>query len=138
VAIAGGHVGVLLNRLRLFGIDELLGERALFAWSAGAMAVAERIVLFHDYPPQGGALPRCSKRGSDCARGLLPLPHARRRLRLDDPLRVALHRPPLRARPALAFDDGARLVLREGEIVDAVGVSRLEVSGGSIAAAVAA
>src|ERR1700722_8177266 len=48
---AGGHVATLVNRLLLFGIAELTRERAVFAWSAGAMAITERIVLFHDYPP---------------------------------------------------------------------------------------
>ena len=53
VAIAGGHVATLLNRLTLFQIDKLVGSRVVFAWSAGAMAISERVVLFHDDPPQG-------------------------------------------------------------------------------------
>src|SRR5262245_28248241 len=53
LAIAGGHVAVLLNRLRLFGIPQLAGDRPVIAWSAGAMAISETVVLFHDSPPQG-------------------------------------------------------------------------------------
>ena len=63
LAIAGGHVAVLLNRLRLFGLAERLGGRALFAWSAGAMAACERIVLFHDSPPQGQGVPEVLESG---------------------------------------------------------------------------
>src|SRR5437764_598914 len=57
LAIAGGHVAVLLNRLRLFGILALAEGRTIIAWSAGAMAVSDRIVLFHDSPPQGPGNP---------------------------------------------------------------------------------
>ena len=53
IAIAGGHVASLLNRLRLFGIAELAVGKTIFAWCAGAMAISERVVLFHDSPPQG-------------------------------------------------------------------------------------
>src|SRR5262249_44808542 len=41
LAIAGGHVAVLLNRLRLFGVPELADGRPVIAWSAGAMAVSD-------------------------------------------------------------------------------------------------
>ena len=43
--IAGGHVAVLMNRMRLFGMKELLRDRAIIAWSAGAMVLGERIVV---------------------------------------------------------------------------------------------
>jgi hypothetical protein len=48
-------VAVLVNRLRLFGLGDLVADKTVFAWSAGAMAVSERVVLFHDDPPQGTA-----------------------------------------------------------------------------------
>ena len=53
VVIAGGHVAVLLNRIRLFGLDHLLAHKPVIAWSAGAMAMTERIVLFHHAAPHG-------------------------------------------------------------------------------------
>jgi hypothetical protein len=64
LAIAGGHVATLLNRLELFGIAELLGDKPVFAWSAGRDGrQSERVVLFHDDPPQGrGASPRSGAR----------------------------------------------------------------------------
>lgn len=90
VAIAGGHVAILLNRLRLFGLAELVAGKPIFAWSAGAMATAERVVLFHDHPPQGAGNAEVFEVGLGFHRGLLPLPHARRRLQLEEPQRVAL------------------------------------------------
>ncbi len=90
LVIAGGHVAVLLNRLRLFRFTELTAAKPLIAWSAGAMALAERVVLFHDSPPQGAGNAEVLDVGLGLYSGLLPLPHARRRLRLEDPFRVQL------------------------------------------------
>ncbi len=114
LAVAGGHVAVLLNRMRLFGVAELAAELPIFAWSAGAMALAERVVLFHDSPPQGAGNAEVLDLGLGLAHGLVPLPHARRRLRLDDPCRVALFARrfapalavPLEEAVALAWADG--------------------------------
>jgi hypothetical protein len=88
--IAGGHVAVLLNRLRLFDPIALLEDRPLLAWSAGAMALAERVVLFHDSPPQGAGNPEVLDAGLGVVRGIVPLPDASRRLQIDDPVRVSL------------------------------------------------
>ncbi len=109
LAVAGGHVAVLLNRLRLFGVLELAGDRPILAWSAGAMALSERVVVFHDSPPQGAGNAEMLETGLGRAVGLLPLPHARRRLRLADPNRVRLLA--RRFAPALcvALDEGDRL-----------------------------
>lgn len=115
VAIAGGHVAVVLNRMRLFGLAELLGELPVFAWSAGAMALAERIVLFHDSPPQGMGNPEVLDVGLGLAPGVVVLPHARRRLRLADPARVEILA--RRFSPALCvpFDDGEPALTWDGE-----------------------
>jgi hypothetical protein len=128
-AIAGGHVAVLINRLRLFGLGPTIAERPLFAWSAGAMAAASRIVLFHDSPPQGAGVPEVLESGLGVVRGLVPLPHARRRLRLDDPRRVAFMARRFAPEVALALDDGARVVIESGRIVSAVGAQRLTPDG---------
>lgn len=90
VCIAGGHVAVLLNRMRLFGLGDLLRDLPVFAWSAGAMALGERIVLFHDSPPQGAGNPEIFDADLGLFRGVIPLPHARHRLNLNDPVRVSL------------------------------------------------
>lgn len=107
LAIAGGHVAVLLNRLRLFGIADLIADVPIIAWSAGAMALAERIVLFHDSPPQGAGNAEVLDLGLGLVRGLLPLPHARLRLRLEDPHRVELFARRFAPATCLALDPGA-------------------------------
>ncbi len=129
VAIAGGHVAVLLNRLRLFGGSRLLRGRPLFAWSAGAMVVAERVVLFHDHPPQQSGDAELLDAGLGLCHGILPLPHARRRLRLGEPRRVALFAERFAPAAALAFDDGARLTVAEGGWRAGPGVFRLTPEG---------
>jgi len=91
LCVAGGHVAILLNRMRLLGVHELVGDgKPIFAWSAGAMALSERIVLFHDSPPQGPGDAEVLEAGLGLAPDIVPLPHARYRLRLDDRARVAL------------------------------------------------
>ena len=91
VCVAGGHVSILLRRLRLFGFTHLLRDQALIAWSAGAMAVSERVVLFHDDPPQGSGSAEVYEAGLGLAAGIVPLPHADKRLDLGNRRRVALH-----------------------------------------------
>jgi len=108
-AVAGGHVALLLNRLRLFGVAEMVGERDVFAWSGGAMVCAERLVLFHDDPPQGAGNAEVLEAGLGLYSGLLPLPHARRRLRLEEPLKVALFARRFADLQCVAMDDGAIL-----------------------------
>lgn len=58
-------------------------------WSAGAMVLAERLIVFHDSPPHGPGNPEVLDVGLGWCRGVVPLPHARRRLLLDDAERVS-------------------------------------------------
>jgi hypothetical protein len=109
VAIAGGHVGVLGSRLRLFALESHLRGRTVFAWSAGAMVACDRIVLFHDFPPQGPGYPEVLARGLSLARGLLPLPHASRRLALDDRRRVGFLARRFAPDPPVTLDPGSAL-----------------------------
>lgn len=114
--IAGGHVVALLNRLRLFGVADLVGERPIVAWSAGAMALSDRVVLFHDSPPQGPGDAEVLDAGLGRARGLVLLPHAKKRLRLEDASRVGLMA--RRFSPAACVpldDDGTGLICRGAE-----------------------
>jgi hypothetical protein len=101
VCVAGGHVAVLLDVLRLFDFPRLIEKRRLAVWSAGAMALSERVVLFHDNPPQGQGSAEVLEAGLGVVRGLLPLPHASHRLELDEPRRVSLFA--LRFRPLLCI-----------------------------------
>lgn len=92
LALAGGHVGVLMECLELFGVTAVLTSRRrppLLAWSAGAMALCEYVVLFADDEPQGNGHPEVFRAGLGVVRHLVPLPHARRRLRLHDKARVS-------------------------------------------------
>lgn len=88
--VAGGHVAILLNRLRLFRVLDLAESLPILAWSGGAMVMGQRIVLFHDSPPQGPGDAEVLSPGLGLVHGVLPLPSAAQRLRLDDPPRVAL------------------------------------------------
>lgn len=88
VAVAGGHVAVLLNRLRIFGVREMLRDKLLVAWAGGAMALSQRVVLFHDDPPWGPGHAEAFEEGLGLIPDLVPLPRASERLRLGDPLRV--------------------------------------------------
>jgi hypothetical protein len=91
LCVAGGNVGVLSERLWLFDVLGLVPEEMpIVAWSAGAMALADRIVLFHDSPPQGPGYAELWGPGQGRAPGVVPLPHATRRLRLEDPVRIQL------------------------------------------------
>jgi len=90
VAIAGGHVAALMTRLRLFDLGPLLAPYPIVAWSAGAMALTDRVVLFHDRPPQGPGAAEMLATGLGLVPGLVALPAPQTRLRLDDTTRVAL------------------------------------------------
>ncbi len=90
VCIAGGHVAILVNRVRMFGLMNLLEGRPIVAWAAGAMAISERVVLFHDSPPQGAGDAEVFDSGFGLAPGIVCLPHASKRLQLEDESRVSL------------------------------------------------
>jgi len=112
--IAGGHVASLLNRMRLFQLGSLLSSLTrplpVFAWSAGAMAITERVVLFHDSPPQGPGNAEILGPGLGLLPGVVVLPHARRRLRLDDRERVSLFARRFKPDRCLTLDEDQRLV----------------------------
>lgn len=129
VVIAGGHVAVLLNRLRLFGIAELAGPRPVVAWSAGAMALTERVVLFHDDPPHGEAISEILDAGLGLARDLVVLPEPRLRLRLDDAGRVSELAQRYAPAACVAIDHGAQIWVDGGRAVRAVAAHWLDASG---------
>ena len=89
LAIAGGHVASLLNRLRLFDIQSLAKGKVIFAWCAGAMAISERVVIFHDSPPQGPGAAEVLDEGLGLAGDVVVFPQPELRLNLDDRERIA-------------------------------------------------
>ena len=129
VCVAGGHVPVLLNRLRLFGLDRALRTRPVVAWSAGAMVMGERVMLFHDHPPQGAGSAELFEAGLGLVAGAVFLPHADDRLRLDDRSRVALLARRIAPSAALTLDDGDQLHWRRGRLTHVQGSKRLLRSG---------
>jgi hypothetical protein len=108
LVVTGGNVEVLLHVLRLFAVP---APPAVIAWSAGAMALTERVLLFHDRTPYSPSDAEFLDSGVGWLRGCVLLPHARRRLRTDDPVRMA--ELAARAAPArcVVLDDGVRLDL---------------------------
>jgi hypothetical protein len=108
LVVTGGNVDVVLHVLRLFAVP---APSAVIAWSAGAMALTERVLLFHDRTPYSPSDAEFLDSGVGWLRGCVLLPHARRRLRTDDPARMA--ELAARAAPArcVVLDDGVRLDL---------------------------
>jgi hypothetical protein len=106
--IAGGHAGVLLRLLHLFHLGPHLPARVV-AWSAGAMALTSRMVLFHDQAAQGTAQTEVFDEGLDVLPGLVLLPHARRRLRTEDAPRMAMLARRFAPATCLVLDDGVRI-----------------------------
>jgi hypothetical protein len=129
IAVAGGHVGILLDLLELFGIRDLVEDRTIVAWSAGAMALGTRVVLFHDRPPQGRGAAEALDAGLGLYDGFLPLPHAGRRLDLEDKKRVAIFADRFAPLLCAAMDEGAQVVFADGRIRHAEGARGLTAEG---------
>jgi hypothetical protein len=113
LAIAGGHVGDLLRVLHVFHVEPHLPERVV-AWSAGAMALTGRVVLFHDRAVQGAAQTEVFDEGLDVLPDLVLLPHARRRLRTEDAGRMSVLARRFAPATCLVLDDGVRVDLGPG------------------------
>jgi hypothetical protein len=110
LVVAGGHVGELIRVLHLFHLAPHVPARVV-AWSAGAMALTDRVVLFHDRAAQGASLTEVFDAGIGVIPGLVLLPHARRRLLTDDVLRMSGLARRFAPDPCLVLDDGVRVDL---------------------------
>ncbi len=115
VVIAGGHVGDLVKVLHLFHVEPHL-PGLVVAWSAGAMALTERVVLFHDYVPHGVAQTELMGEGLGLLHNLVPLPDARRRLRVNDPVRMSVLARRFAPAHCVVLDDGVRVRLTDGSL----------------------
>jgi hypothetical protein len=104
---------VLADTLHLFNVAAAL-RSPVIAWSAGAMALAERIVLFHDRAPQGPGHPEVYGNGLSVLRGMVPLPHARARLLLDDAPRMAVFARRFAPARCVPLENGTRIEI-DGE-----------------------
>jgi hypothetical protein len=110
LVVAGGHVGDLLRVLHLFHVSPHVPPRVV-AWSAGAMALTPRVVLFHDRAAHGASLTEVFDAGIGVVPGLVLLPHARRRLLTDDHLRMSVLARRFAPASCLVLDDGVRVDL---------------------------
>jgi hypothetical protein len=112
MVVAGGHVGILLHLLHIFGLAATI-KAPLITWSAGAMALSDRVVLFHDQGPPGRRHPEVFAEGLGAFAGVLPFPHPRRRLRLGDTGQMSLLARRFAPRACLLLSDGVRVDLRD-------------------------
>jgi len=108
--VAGGHVGVLAEVLHLFNVAAVL-RSPVIAWSAGAMALADRIVLFGDRSPQGPGHAEVYGSGLGITRDLVLLPHARARLLLDNALRMSVFAQRFAPARCVLLESGSRVEL---------------------------
>jgi hypothetical protein len=108
LVVAGGHVGVLADALHLFNVAAAL-RSPVIAWSAGAMALSERVVLFHDRAPQGPGHPEVYSSGLSVMRNVVPLPHARARLLLGDATRMAVFARRFAPARCVLLENGTRI-----------------------------
>lgn len=115
VVIAGGHVGDLVRVLHLFHVEPHL-PGLVIAWSAGAMSLTEKVVLFHDFVPHGVAQTELMGEGIGLLHDIVPLPDARRRLRVNDPVRMSVLARRFEPSRCLVLDDGVRVRLTDGAL----------------------
>jgi hypothetical protein len=129
VIITGGNVVVLLNRLQLFNMRELLRNRHIIAWSAGAMVLSDLIVLFHDKTPLGQRDAEVLGQGMGLLPGQIFLPDAKRRLRERDRVRMGLFHGRFSPARCITLDSGSVLQLEDDRIIAAEGAGRLSRTG---------
>jgi hypothetical protein len=113
LVVAGGHVGVLAEVLHLFNVAALL-RSPVIAWSAGAMALADRIVLFGDRSAHGPGHPEVYGSGLSVVRDVVLLPHAKARLLLDDVPRMAVFAQRFAPARCVLLEAGTRVELSDG------------------------
>lgn len=128
LVIAGGHVASLLNRMELFDVISLAAGKPIVAWSAGAMVLTDRVVLFHDFPPYGSDIAQVLDAGFGVFPGLVAMPDAGRRVRLDDRDGIARFAQRMAPATCVAMDPGARLTWLDGRMT-ALHAARLTPDG---------
>jgi hypothetical protein len=129
IAIAGGHIATLTNRLRLFDLAALAAERPILAWSAGAMAICDRIVLFHDSPPHGFSVPQLLGKGIGQLAGIVALPDPLARLDLDNRERMGLYAKRFAPAHCITLPRRSFAVFKDGVLCASNDVSLLRHSG---------
>lgn len=129
VLITGGNIVVLINRLRLFGLGPLLRDKHLVGWSAGAMVLCDRIVLFHDRLPQGRRDAEVLSHGLGLLPNIVLLPDAEHRLRTRDHLRISLFDRRFSPAICMTLENGSLLVYEGGSLRDCEASKRMTRGG---------
>ncbi|GGB22630.1 hypothetical protein GCM10011492_10550 [Flexivirga endophytica] len=112
VVITGGHVGELLDALHLFNVVPAGLERLpVIAWSAGAMVLTERVVLFNDNASRGPRAPEVYDDGLGLLHDAVVLPSPHQRLQMQDTARMSLMVRRFAPAVCLPLDPGARVDL---------------------------
>lgn len=132
IAIGGGHVATLRNRLELFRIADLVEKRFVLAWCGGAMVISDRVVLFHDSPPQGAGAAEVLDAGLGLVPGTVVLPQPEERLRLDDVERVKLLARRFDPAVCLAMPARSRITWARGRFTSVQGVLGLMSDGSCV------
>lgn len=130
--ITGGNVVVLLNRLRLFGMQPALLEKNVIAWSAGAMVLGKQIVLYHDKTAHGRRDPEVLDLGAGVIPDRILLPDASKRLRRKESLRMGLFCRRFAPATCITLDSGALLHYEDDTLTAAVDARRLTRGGGLV------
>jgi hypothetical protein len=119
LVIAGGHVGVLADVLHLFNVaaalDSAPAAAPVIAWSAGAMALTDRIVLFGDRSARGPGHAEVYGSGLSMLRDVVLLPHARARMLLDDTPRMAAFAQRFAPADCVVLEGGTRIETGSGD-----------------------
>ncbi len=127
--LTGGNVAVLANRLRLFNDAPWLQGRPVLAWSAGAMALSDNIVLFNDHTPQGRREPEVLMAGAGVLPDLVFFPGASRRLKLNNRRQMDLLASRFAPARCVTLDSGSRLAFDGASLVAASGAMLIERGG---------
>lgn len=134
LAVAGGHVGMLLRAMQFFSIRPA-AETPVVAWSAGAMAMTRNVVLFNDFV-QSHSGAEVWDRGLARVEHVVALPHARRRIQLDDRVRMQVFVKRFQGYACLLLDDGAKVAVGpDGTLPPGARVLRADGTAGVVEAA---
>jgi hypothetical protein len=133
LVIAGGHVGVLADVLHLFNVaaalDPAPAAAPVIAWSAGAMALTDRIVLFGDRSARGPGHAEIYGSGLSVLRDVVLLPHARARMLLDDTPRMAAFARRFAPADCVVLEAGTRIETSSGDPAWPAGARMLRADG---------
>lgn len=125
--VAGGHVGVLLNRLRLSRVLNQV-RLPIIAWSGGAMALGDKIIFYDHFHPHAGQETEFSRQGMKFFRGLQLFPKAQQRLDLHNPIEMALVAGRVPDRP-LILDSDSEIEWTGKRMVHAQGIHEIGTDG---------